>query len=64
VKKTWPSTVKDADMERLLERLDRIARDVEQVSDHIAEKLGIDLTDVDTETEEDCSDEDDASAVQ
>jgi len=40
----WP-TVRDADLERLLERLDHIIRDVEQVADHIAERLGIDLTD-------------------
>nr|WAE42656.1 MAG: hypothetical protein [Cressdnaviricota sp.] len=41
--KIWP-TVKDADLERLLERLDRILRDVEQVADHIAERLGVELT--------------------
>lgn len=41
-KKAWSTPVKDADMERLLERLDRIARDVESVADAICEKLGID----------------------
>lgn len=41
--KPWPTVTKDADLERILERLDRIARDVELVCDHIAEKLGLDL---------------------
>lgn len=39
--KTWSTPIRNADMERLLERLDRIIRDVEQVADAIAEKLGL-----------------------
>jgi len=35
--------VRDADMERLLERLDRIGRDVEQLAVAIADRLGLDL---------------------
>lgn len=54
-KKPWPTTVKDADMERVLERLDRIIRDVEQVCDHIAERLGVDLTESGGDTEEESS---------
>lgn len=40
---TCRTPVKDADLERILERLDRIIRDVGPVIDHIAEKLGLDL---------------------
>jgi len=57
-----PIPTKDADLERLLEKLDHIASDVERVSVHIAERLGLDLDDDgeesgDTEELEDSSDE-------
>lgn len=56
-KQPWSTTpVKDADLERILERLDRIIRDVEQVCDHIAERLGVDLTE-EGDTEEYSTDE-------
>ncbi len=57
--KAWQAT-RDADMERLLERLDRIARDVELASDAIAERLGVTLADTeeDTDEESDQSEED------
>lgn len=45
--------VKDSDLERILEKLDLILKGVGQLADHIAERLGIDLTDVDTDEEED-----------
>lgn len=51
--------VKDADLERLMERLDRIARDVELVADSIADRLGV-TSDQDTE-EYDEEDEDEVS---
>lgn len=56
-KKPWPIPVKDADLERLLERLDRIIRDVEQVADIIADRLGVDLTANGGDTEEEDSEE-------
>ncbi|AXH77204.1 MAG: S-methyltransferase subunit G [Cressdnaviricota sp.] len=52
VKKACLIPTKDADLERLLERLDRITRDVEQVADHIAERLGLELSDDGGDTEE------------
>jgi len=55
-KKPWP-IIKDADLERLLEKLDRIIRDVEQVADAIADRLGVDLTENGGDTEEDSEEE-------
>jgi len=63
-KKPWPIPIKDADLERLLERLDRIIRDVEQVADIVAERLGVDLTENGGDTEEDESDEEEHSQKQ
>jgi len=62
-KKPWP-ILKDADLERLLERLDRIIRDVEQVADAIADRLGVDLTENGGDTEEDDSEEEEPSVKQ
>lgn len=46
-KKPWlthgATPIKDADLERILEKLDHIVSAVEQVMDHIAERLGLDL---------------------
>jgi len=38
--KPWPMPLKDADMERILERLDRIIRDVGPLIDHIENRIG------------------------
>jgi len=53
-KKPWSSGVpiKDADLERLLEKLDLIIKDVEQVADHIANRLGVELSEDGGDTEE------------
>jgi len=48
VKKACGIPIKDADLERLLERLDRISRDVEQLVEPILERLGIDDTEMDS----------------
>lgn len=56
-KKPWPIPIKDADLERLLERLDRILRDVEQVADIVADRLGVDLTENGGDTEEEDSED-------
>lgn len=59
-KKIWATNasapLRASDLERLLERVDRIGREVEQVADLVAERLGIPVEDQDTEEEE--SDED------
>lgn len=44
--------VKDADLERLLERLDRMQREVEAIADLVAERLGVDLDADSTEEDE------------
>lgn len=62
-KKTWPIPIKDADLERLLERLDHIIRDVERVADIVATRLGVDLTENGGDTEEDDSEEEEDASV-
>jgi len=49
--------IKDADLERLLEKLDLIIKDVERVADIVADRLGVDLTENGGDTEEYDSDE-------
>lgn len=56
-KQPWPTTVKDADLERILERLDRIIRDVEPLIAHLCDRLGIDMEDGDTEELSDTDEE-------
>jgi len=63
-KKPWSSSAK-SDVERLLERLDRISRDVESCVEAVLEHLGIedqDTDDLDLSTDEDGSEEDLESA--
>lgn len=38
---SWPMRLKDADMERILERLDRLIRDVVPVIEDIEKRLGV-----------------------
>lgn len=51
--KLWQATkekdLTNGQLERLLERLDRIAREVEDIADIIAEKLGLPIEDQDTQ---------------
>lgn len=62
-KRPWPTStpLKDADLERILERLDRIGRDVEASCIRICERLGVALHG-DTE-EEDSDSEEEAEEV-
>lgn len=56
--KLWATDTKDADIERILERLDRIIKDAEQVMDAIVDRLGLDIDDG-GDTEEYSTDEED-----
>lgn len=60
-KRGWSTVgpLKDAELERVLERLDAIVRLVEPLAAHIEERLGV----LDTETEEEQEDSDDESSM-
>lgn len=51
-RKPWHMDLKDADLERMLEKLEAIANDVELAVDAICERLGEQEDDEDTEEEE------------
>lgn len=54
-KKPWSTGVRDADLERLLEKLECIANDVELAVDAICERLGVTEDDDSTDGDEDDS---------
>jgi hypothetical protein len=54
-KKPWPTPIKDADLERLLEKLECISNDVEWAVDAICERLGVTEEDVTSDEEGDLS---------
>lgn len=51
-KKAWHIDLKDADLERMLEKLECISNDVESAVDAILDRLGVEEEDASTDEEE------------